>query len=52
MTDWQGKKIYQMVGAVFAGLLLPFCFQDAEGFAGEVKANFFIDDTKSFNGIL
>jgi len=38
----------QAGGAVFAVLPLFFLFQDAEGFAKEIGANFFMDEPVAF----
>jgi len=34
-----------VAGAVFTVLPLFFIFQDVEGFAGEIMANFFVNDS-------
>jgi hypothetical protein len=49
VTDWDTDVSgtcfqNQTAGAVFAELTLLFLSEDAEGFAGEIMANFIMDD--------
>jgi hypothetical protein len=46
-TDINGTSFQsEAARSVFSVFSLLFFFQDAEGFAGEIRPNFFVDDSR------